>query len=524
METISKGKVIIIGGGLSGLTAGVYLKKFGYDVEILEKNLNVGGLCTCWTRKGSLIDGCIHWLTESDYGELNDVMKEIGALGDNVPVHHFDTYIQTYVNNKVVKFPMEYDQLQQELLKYAKGNDKKKICTLIKHIKSCRRDLLSPGKPYWNWNVWDKIKFFFRVIPFVPVMKYGQDIDLADFANSLESEELRFFFANTILPRDYSMFSFCYTMGGICAHNSGVPHGGSATFAERIANKFVGLGGVVTTRAEVKRVLVDENTATGVEMMDGSVKNADFIVSACDIFYSLENLFENRFKVKILEDAKQKTKCFKPFSIFLLSFRTDKDLSQLPVHTFYQCEEYEVLGQKEKSLYIKHFSYDDTFVHDGKTLVQYVLETDDIVFERLSKMTPEEYKQFKQDFAAKITDLIGKYGQDNFGELEFLDLVTPLTFPKWTHSYRGSFMTYKLSKKNRQFILRNDVLPLRNVALAGNWLMIPGGVPVAIQQGKFAAHTIEYQREHIDSFDVEKAKKKLDIPLKSIKNENVFTR
>ena len=32
-------KVIVIGGGVSGLSAGIYLKANGYDVELIEKKI-----------------------------------------------------------------------------------------------------------------------------------------------------------------------------------------------------------------------------------------------------------------------------------------------------------------------------------------------------------------------------------------------------------------------------------------------------------------------------------------------------
>ena len=39
-------KVVIIGAGISGLTAGIYLQKAGIPTEIYEKNQIPGGQCT----------------------------------------------------------------------------------------------------------------------------------------------------------------------------------------------------------------------------------------------------------------------------------------------------------------------------------------------------------------------------------------------------------------------------------------------------------------------------------------------
>ncbi|MBS6639554.1 MAG: FAD-dependent oxidoreductase [Clostridiaceae bacterium] len=53
-------KVVIIGGGVAGLTAGVYARKAGWEVALYEKNALVGGECTGWDRQGFHIDNCAH--------------------------------------------------------------------------------------------------------------------------------------------------------------------------------------------------------------------------------------------------------------------------------------------------------------------------------------------------------------------------------------------------------------------------------------------------------------------------------
>ena len=62
MENSNKKKVIIIGAGISGMTAGIYALDNGYDVTIYERHSIVGGQCTGWDRKGAYIDGCAHWI------------------------------------------------------------------------------------------------------------------------------------------------------------------------------------------------------------------------------------------------------------------------------------------------------------------------------------------------------------------------------------------------------------------------------------------------------------------------------
>ena len=59
-NTETKKKVIVVGGGIAGLSAGIYALKAGFDAEIYEKNPVAGGECMGWNRQGYHIDNCIH--------------------------------------------------------------------------------------------------------------------------------------------------------------------------------------------------------------------------------------------------------------------------------------------------------------------------------------------------------------------------------------------------------------------------------------------------------------------------------
>ncbi|MBK6948208.1 MAG: NAD(P)-binding protein [Haliscomenobacter sp.] len=47
---MEKKKVLVIGAGMGGLSAGSYLAMNGYDVELFEMSRVAGGVCTAWHR------------------------------------------------------------------------------------------------------------------------------------------------------------------------------------------------------------------------------------------------------------------------------------------------------------------------------------------------------------------------------------------------------------------------------------------------------------------------------------------
>lgn len=59
-------KVVIIGGGIAGLCAGVYARRCDYDVEVLEMSETAGGLATSWRRGDYTFETCLHWLLGSN--------------------------------------------------------------------------------------------------------------------------------------------------------------------------------------------------------------------------------------------------------------------------------------------------------------------------------------------------------------------------------------------------------------------------------------------------------------------------
>ena len=118
-------KVVIVGGGIAGMTAGILLQKAGFTTEIFEKNAVPGGQCTGWKREGYLIDNCIHWLTGTREGSgLHELWKEIGALGDGVEVIEKEMFFSAKLDGKVLTFWRDKERTRRELLALSPEDEK----------------------------------------------------------------------------------------------------------------------------------------------------------------------------------------------------------------------------------------------------------------------------------------------------------------------------------------------------------------------------------------------------------------
>lgn len=493
----NKKKVAIIGAGISGLTAGIYALKAGYEVEIFERNASVGGLCTGWYRKGSYIDGCIHWLTESDRGVLNKLWHEIGAIDDTTKIFHYDIYNQVTIGDTNVNFYTDTKKLQTELLQFAEGeNDKKLVKKFIKGVKLCKHNALTGGKPFHLWNGWDKFRFICKILPIIGVIKNYSKLSINDFTNQLQSKTLKYAFSNTLVPSEYSLFSLMSTFGGLAHRNSGTPIGGSKAMVERIKNKYLSMGGKLSLRTDIESIDIENEKVCGFTTKDNQQIKSDYTIAACDVHFTLNKLLKGKYKIDQISERDELKKQHPTYSMMLLTYRTKKDLSEIKHNRYIICPKYNVLGKEIDVVYLKHFGYDPTQIHDGYTIVQAIVTTTEDMFNQLEAMPRDKYLEFKQQLNETILNRISQTEKDKYGELELLDVATPLTFTHYVNTYKGTFMTYMLTPNIKQMILRNDILPLKNFAMANHWMMVPGGVPIAVMQGKFAAMTIDFNDKH----------------------------
>ena len=106
--------VVIIGGGLAGLSAGCYARASGFKTTIVEHNLALGGVCTAWNRGSYVIDGCIQWLTGGPFAKL---YAELGIL-PKVGLHTIDEFFR-YRDVKTgveISLSRDLDRLAHELI------------------------------------------------------------------------------------------------------------------------------------------------------------------------------------------------------------------------------------------------------------------------------------------------------------------------------------------------------------------------------------------------------------------------
>ena len=140
-------KIVIVGGGIAGLSAGIYGKLAGYDVDIYEKNPSAGGQCMGWNRRGCHIDNCIHWLTGTKKGTaLRKVWETVGALDEYAEFAECDSFYTSRKGDCQVTLWKDLERTQKELIKLS-PEDETEIKKSVEHVRYAAECEIPAEKP-----------------------------------------------------------------------------------------------------------------------------------------------------------------------------------------------------------------------------------------------------------------------------------------------------------------------------------------------------------------------------------------
>ncbi|MDD5528237.1 MAG: NAD(P)/FAD-dependent oxidoreductase [Patescibacteria group bacterium] len=106
-------KILIIGGGLSGLVAAYELAKKGQAIEIFEKDNQLGGLAGSFSFNGTMIEKFYHHFFKTDSNVLN-LLRELGL---DEKISWLDSSLAIYYRGKAYSFRTPLDLLKFKPLK-----------------------------------------------------------------------------------------------------------------------------------------------------------------------------------------------------------------------------------------------------------------------------------------------------------------------------------------------------------------------------------------------------------------------
>lgn len=483
-------KVIIIGGGIAGLSAGIYALQGGFEAEIYEKNAMAGGECTGWNRQGYHIDNCIHWLTGCrPEDDLYKIWLNIGAIDNTTEFYREPYFYMMELNGKKLHLWCDIEMARKEFLEIA-PEDEIELNKLFDSVKLAECVRVPSEKSIADMNPIEYMKFGMSMAEMGKVMKeYGKDT-IADLANRFRNKYVKEILSR-YLSGSYMAITLISSYGFYTSGTAAIPKGGSVDMVNRIAKRFESLGGKIYTGMSASKININNGKAEFVSFEDGSTIPCDYVICAADTSVTFGKLLPAEYMDKTLRKMYSQTDGYNVSSIFNVSFGIigEEEVDDIGGSCIFPCETFTAGRKTVDYIGIRMYDYDDTLFPKDKRVIQCNILQDTEDYEYWSNIYDDKkrYNTEKQSIAEAVRERIYKQYPQLQNKLVLLCTYSPVTFTKWCGAYKGSYMSFFQMKGYKSLTAKSTVKGLSNVFIGSQWLTTNGGLPTAVTCGKFAA-------------------------------------
>lgn len=297
MEKNKLKTVVIVGAGIGGLATACLLGKKGYKVTVLEKNEKVGGRANIFKEKGYVFDMGPSWYMMPDIFEHFFMLME-EKIADHFLLKRLSPSYRIFLKSESKHFDF-YSDLEKtietfESLEKGSGEVLRQYMKMTEYQYKIARD-------EFMFKNYDSIFDFFNM----RVMTEGRKLPLFSKVEKIinskfKSEILRKVMQyQTVLlgtspgdaPGIYSMMNYVDFVEGVW-----YPDGGIYKLIEAMVEIAKKNGVSIRTSCPVSRIVVNDGVAQGLLLEDGSIVNADIVVSNADIVYTDQTLLEKQYR------------------------------------------------------------------------------------------------------------------------------------------------------------------------------------------------------------------------------------
>ena len=466
-------KVIIIGAGITGLSAGIHALLKGYDVSIYEKNKTCGGCCGGWYRNGYYIDNCMHWLTGTNqHTKTFKLWKLLGAMNETSNLYQSDYFYKSIFNNEFIELGCDTEKTRNDMIRISPEDRKEidKFINTVNYFVKCNKQDSIVNTLYNKSNGF--CKGFFRY----------HKLSLNDLSNKFKHPLLKKMIID-YLPGCYSALTLIYSYATFASGNGKVYSDGSLQFSKNIEKNFMKLGGTIFYNSEVTKINFENKKFESIVVNDEIVRG-DILISCIDPYYLFDNLLDSSYMPKLLKEKRVFKNDNPIISSYQCAFLIDKKLLKFKDTIVIEIPSIQVGTTTINRLLLKEYSFIPN--KNDKVVIQaFIIQNikDYEYWEQVRNNNVKEYNNLKENIGNKIINILIDNDNSLTGNITLLDTWTPITYNTYFNSFYGSYMGFVFQKNQGFKKLTPKINNLKNVFYLSYWQDIMGGLPVAAKLG-----------------------------------------
>ncbi len=483
MEPKGSYDVVVIGGGIGGLTCGALLAMNRMSVLIAEQGSKPGGCCSSFEHKGYIFDNGLCSLTGCEFdGAIYETLMELGLISNiefikmepviRIIGSDYDMRISSTedLEDKLVElFPMEAFAIRIFLAEC------KAMATEMERLFKTSLDLV---------NIVQKIFFYITFLfKYGGMRKYGGKSWQEVITSLFEDVKLRTIFLSVTPFDPRTMAPLPMMILGI-GEGFYYPKGGARALADLLADGVSKYHGDLALNTKVDKILIEDNKAIGVALGSGRQIRSRYVISNVDAKQTFLNMVgKERLTTGFRKRLEESQLSNSPFLVSLGVSLNLKVMGFDKAYIVYNPNDNidELFGnnpEKHQMTIVINSIKDPSQVPNSNTCVQLLV---------MFPYDAVENWEAEQDFIAD--KLIASADRIIPGLSEHIicrHIITPMTMEQSTLNSQGTMGWLPIPGSK----MRSQRTPIKNLYQAGQWTYPGAGVPNAIISGRNAKELI----------------------------------
>ncbi len=485
--------VVVIGGGLSGLTAASLLAKRGLHVAVIDKSYNPGGSCGIFKRDGTVFDQGAAMLYGFGEKGFNAHRFVFNCLEEPIDVIKHDLLYAVNFNGHRIKFWPDIDRFAEELsLVFPSQRDN--IHRFYRDLEKLYRHIMVENPSYSTADETDP-KSALKSILKHP-LSY---IRFLSYLNQSAEHLLKHYFSD---PEIFNFFdkltsTYCYatvkeapavlaSVMFIDNHVGGsyYPAGSTLFLPGKLEKVIEEHGGDMWLEKEVVQILFERDKPVGVLLMSGEQIFADNLVYSGTVWNLYGKLIDQEHLTQERMDwAARQIQTYPSVVLYSTVARTAIPDDTVPVEMLVgnpgQIDESEITA------YI--LSIDDrTLCRDDEQVVIAIGPS----FENWSSDTEQAYVQKKEEEKARLINVLEKRFPGFTNAVRYAEVASPRTIERYTLKNGGAVAGPKQMLGQHMFHRLHTKSEWDNLFCCGESTVMGTGTPTVTTSGLSAANAI----------------------------------